>query len=174
MKIGLLVCLLLWLPSSILAQEKPAAAEARKVVDYFYQGKGQGAVLMAHKLCAQIYEEGSLKYECQEEITGGQIQKDREVFLWMNFLVPAGDQPDIIIHFKRNNKVRGASNLELPGAVRYRTPPPPNLLPRATHFKSLNADSQALNPTGRQNALRPLARQNQGCQIGRASCRERA
>lgn len=39
----------------------------------------------------------------------------------MNFLVPAGDQPDIIIHFKRNNKVRSVSNLELPGALRYRT-----------------------------------------------------
>ena len=123
MKIGLLVCLwiLLWLPSIILAQEKPAAAEARKVVDYFYQGKGQGAILMAHKLCAQIYEEeGPLKYECQEEITGGQIQKDREVFLWMNYLVPTGDKADIIIHFKRNNKVRSVSNFELPGSLRYR------------------------------------------------------
>jgi len=120
MKIGLWVGLVLWLPSSILAQEKPAAAEARKVVDYFYQGKGQGAILMAHKLCAQIYEEGPLKYECQEEITGGQIQKDREVFLWMNYLVPTGDKADIIIHFKRNNKVRSVSNFELPGTLRYR------------------------------------------------------
>jgi ABC-type Fe3+ transport system substrate-binding protein len=44
--IGLLVCFgfLLWLPASILAQEKPAAAEAKKVVDYYYQGKGQGAI----------------------------------------------------------------------------------------------------------------------------------
>ena len=90
MKIGLWVGLLLWLPASILAQEKPAAAEAMKVIDYFYQGKGQGAILMAHKLCAQIYEEGPLKYECQEEITGGQIQKDREVYLWMNYLNSAG------------------------------------------------------------------------------------
>jgi len=120
MKIGLLVCLLLWLPSIIWAQEKPTAVEAKKVVDYFYQGKGQGAILMAHKLCAQIYEEGPLKFECQEEITGGQIQKDREVFLWMNYSVPTGDKADIIIHFKRNNKVRSVSNFELPGALRYR------------------------------------------------------
>lgn len=121
-KFGLLVCLwiLLWLPSIILAQEKPTAVEAKKVVDYFYQGKGQGAILMAHKLCAQIYEEGSLKYECQEEITGGQIQKDREVFLWMSYLVPTGDKADIIIHYKRNNKVRSVSNFELPGSLRYR------------------------------------------------------
>ena len=54
MKIGLLVCLLLWLPFNIWAQEKPASAEAKKVVDYYYQGKGQGAILMAHKLCAQV------------------------------------------------------------------------------------------------------------------------
>jgi hypothetical protein len=119
-KIGLLVCLLLWLPTSILAQEKPAAAEAKKVIDYYYQGKGQGAILVAHKLCAQIYEEGPLKYECQEEITGGQIQKDREVYLWMNYLVPTGDTADIIIQYKRNKKVRSVSDFELPSALRYR------------------------------------------------------
>jgi hypothetical protein len=119
-KIGLLVCLLLWLPASILAQEKPAAAEAKKVVDYYHQGKGQGAILVAHKLCAQIYEEGPMKYECQEEITGAQIQKDREVFLWMNYLVPTGDTAGIIIQYKRNNMVRSVSDFELPGSLRYR------------------------------------------------------
>jgi hypothetical protein len=121
MKIGLLVCLLLWLPSIIMAQEKPTSEEAKKVIDYYYQGKGQGAILMAHKLCAHLYEEGPLKYECQEEITGGQIQKDQEVFLWMNYLVPAGDKTEIIIQFKRNNKVRRVLDFELPGALRYRT-----------------------------------------------------
>ena len=120
-KLGLFTFLLLGLPCILLAQEKPTPAEAKKVIDYYYQGKGSGAVLVGHKLCSQIYEDGPYKYECQEVVTGDQIEKDREVFLWMNFLVPAGDQPDIIIHFKRNNKVRGASNLELPGAVRYRT-----------------------------------------------------
>jgi hypothetical protein len=119
-KIGLLVCLLLWLPASILAQEKPSAAEAKKVIDYFYQGKGQGAILMAHKLCTKIYEEGPLKYECQEEITGGQMKKDREVYLWMNYLVPTGDKANIIIQYKRNNMVRSVSDFELPGSLRYR------------------------------------------------------
>ena len=95
-KIGLVVCLGLCLPAILLAQEKPTAAESKKVVDYFYQGIGQGAILMAHKLCTQVYEEGPLKYECQEEITGGQVQKDREVFLWMNYLVPTGDKAEII------------------------------------------------------------------------------
>ena len=120
MKIGLLAGLLLCLPVIISAQEKPTPAETQKVIQYYYQGKGQGAVLMAHKLCAQIYEEGPLKFECQEEITGGQIQKDQEVFLWMNYLVPTGDKTDIIIHYKRNNKVRNVSNFELPAALRYR------------------------------------------------------
>ena len=120
MKIGLLVCLLPWLPSIVLALEKPTAAETQKVLQYYYQGKGQGVILMAHKLCAKIYEEGPLKFECQEEITGGQIQKGQEAFLWMNFLVPAKDKADIIIHYKRNNKVRSVSNCELPGALRYR------------------------------------------------------
>ena len=120
-KFGLLTLLLLGLPCILLAQDKPTPAEAKKVIDYYYQGKGMGAVLVAHKLCSQIYEDGPYKYECQEVVTGEQIEMDRDVFLWLNFLVPAGDQPDIIIHFKRNNKVRSVSNLELPGALRYRT-----------------------------------------------------
>ena len=120
MKTGLLVCLLLCLPATLLAQQKPTPAEAQKVILYYYQGIGQGAVLMDHKLCAQIYEEGPLKFECQEEITGGQIQKGQEAFLWMNYMVPAGDKADIIIHYKRNEKVRSVSNFELPGALRYR------------------------------------------------------
>jgi hypothetical protein len=43
MKIGLLVCLwfLLWLPSSSLAQYSPAAAEAKMVVECYYQGKAR-------------------------------------------------------------------------------------------------------------------------------------
>ena len=120
-RIVLLTFLLLLLPGIALAQEKPAPAEAKKVIDYYYQGKGMGAVLVEHKLCSQIYEDGPNKYECQEVITGEQIEKNREVFLWLNFLVPTGDQSEIIIHFKRNNKVRSVSNLELPGALRYRT-----------------------------------------------------
>ena len=120
MKIGLLACLLVCLPVIILAQEKPTPAETQKVIQYYYQGIGQGAVLTAHKLCAQVYEEGPLKYECQEEITGGQVQKDQEVFLWMNYLVPTRDKADIIIHFKRNNKVRSVSDFALPSSLRYR------------------------------------------------------
>ena len=119
-KIGLLVCLTLWLPSIAFTLEKPTSAETQKVIQYYYQGKDQGVILMAHKLCAQIYEEGPLKFECQEEITGGQIPKGQEVFLWMNYLIPSGDKADIIIHYKRNNNVRSVSNFELPGALRYR------------------------------------------------------
>ena len=120
MMIGLLACMLICLPSIVLAQEKPTPSETQKVIQYYYQGVGQGAVLMAHKLCAKIYEEGPLKFECQEEITGGQIQKDQEVFLWMNYLVPTRDKADTIIRYKRNNKVRSVSNFELPSALRYR------------------------------------------------------
>lgn len=120
-KFGLLLFLLFCLPTLLLAQEKPTPAEAKKVIDYYYQGKGMGAVLVEHKLCSQIYEDGPNKYECQEVVTGGQIEKSRDVFLWLNFFVPTGDQSEIIIHYKRNNKVRSVSNLELPGALRYRT-----------------------------------------------------
>jgi hypothetical protein len=121
MKIGILAFLIFCLPAFIFAQERPAPEEAQKVVDYYNQGKGSGAILMAHKLCQEVYEEGQGKYECKTEVTDAKIGKGQEIYLWMSFLVPAGDKADLFIQFKRKNNVRHVLKLELPSAVRYRT-----------------------------------------------------
>lgn len=104
------------------AQEKPTSDEARKVINYYYHGKGKGAILMDQNICEKIgQEDGADKNECVEKVNPSQIQVGQELYLWMNFLVPFDDSADIIITFSRKGKVRRTSNLKLAGATRYRT-----------------------------------------------------
>ena len=120
-KICILGFLLICLPAPIFAQDKPTPEETRKVIDYYYNGKGKGAILMDYKLCQEIHEEGTKKHECKSAITDGKVRKGEEVLLWMSFLVPAGDRVEILLQLKRKNKVRRVVPISLPGSPRYRT-----------------------------------------------------
>jgi len=120
-KVFVLGFLLICLPVLIFAQDRPAPKEARRVIDYYYNGKGKGAILMDYKLCQEVPEKGPEKYECKREITDGKIKQGQEVFLWMNFLVPAGDKAEILLQFKRKEKVRKVLPVSLSGSPRYRT-----------------------------------------------------
>ena len=62
-----------------------------------------------------------MKNECISEITNKKIAKGEEVYLWMNFLVPAGEESKILLQYSRKNKVRNTSNVSLGGATRFRT-----------------------------------------------------
>ena len=104
-----------------IAQDKPTPAETRKVIDYYYNGKGQGVIPMDFKLCKEISKQGEMKNECISEITDKKIAKGEEVYLWMNFLVPAGEESKILLQYSRKNKVRNTSNVSLGGATRFRT-----------------------------------------------------
>lgn len=108
-------------PFAAIAQDKPTPAEARKVIDYYFNGKGQGAIPMEYKLCKEISKQGDMKNECVSEITDKKIAKGEEAYLWMNFLVPAGEESKILVQYSRNDKVRDTSNITLGGATRYRT-----------------------------------------------------
>src|SRR5512138_2870831 len=41
-------------PLAALAADKPTAEEAKKVLDFYYHGKGMGAVLVDTKVCRDI------------------------------------------------------------------------------------------------------------------------
>lgn len=119
--IGALLVALICTPMLTMAQDKPTPQEARKVIDYYFNGKGQGVVPMEYKLCKEVALEGDMKNECVKEIADEKIAKGEEVYLWMNFLVPAGEESKILVQYSRNNQVRDTSNLKLGGATRYRT-----------------------------------------------------
>lgn len=106
---------------SLMAEEKPTPAEARKVINYYFNGKGQGAVPMDYKLCKEISQQGEMKNECVAEIADKKVAKGEDAYIWMNFLVPAGEQSKILVQYSRNNKVRNTSNISLGGATRFRT-----------------------------------------------------
>ena len=108
-------------PVLAMAQDKPTPQEARKVIDYYFNGKGQGVVPMEYKLCKEVAVKGDMKNECISEISGNKVGKGEEVYLWMNFLVPAGEESKILVQYTRNDLVRDTSNVTLGGATRYRT-----------------------------------------------------
>lgn len=116
-----LVVALLVAPVLAMAQEKPTPQEARKVISYYFNGKGHGVVPMEYKLCKEVALKGEMKNECIKEASSKSIAKGEEVYLWMNFLVPAGEESKILVQYSRNNEVRDTSNLTLGGAKRYRT-----------------------------------------------------
>ena len=108
-------------PLAAMAQDKPTPEEARKVINYYFNGKGQGVIPMEYKLCKEISQKGEMKNECVSEIPNKTIAKGEEAYLWMKFLVPAGEQSKILLQYSRKNKVRNTSNISLGGATRYRT-----------------------------------------------------
>ncbi len=110
-----------FIPSILVAQEKPTSAEAFKVIQYYVEGKGQGALLVDYKLCSEIGKDGPEKNECVSDFSGNQVKAGEEAMIWMNFLVPTNDEAKIYISFSRNNRIRKTVNFTLPGAFRYRT-----------------------------------------------------
>lgn len=109
------------LPAAGFAQEKPTPAEVKKVVEYYFNGKGHGAIPIEYKLCQEVSQQGETKNECVSELSNAKIEKGKDAYLWMNFLVPAGDEAKILLQYSRMDKVRETSNVSLAGATRYRT-----------------------------------------------------
>jgi hypothetical protein len=108
-------------PMGAIAQDKPTPEEARKVISYYFTGKGKGVIPMEYKLCKKILTKGEMKNECASEISDKKVAKGEEAYLWMNFLVPIGEQSRILLQYSRKDKVRDTSNIMLAGATRYRT-----------------------------------------------------
>lgn len=108
-------------PFSALSQDKPTPEEARKVINYYFNGKGQGVIPMEFKLCKEVSQKGEMKNECIAEISDKKIAKGQDAYIWMNFLVPAGDKSKILLQYSRKDVVRNTSSVSLGGATRFRT-----------------------------------------------------
>ena len=120
-KFILLVALLALGSASVAAQDRPSAEEARKVVDYYYHGQGRGVILADHFLCTEVALEGEAKNDCRVRHELPAVDQGAEMLLWMNFLVPSGDEAEILVLFSRKGRVRSTAPIAVKGAVRYRT-----------------------------------------------------
>jgi hypothetical protein len=120
-KIILIFIFICLIPMMLSAQDKPTAAEARKVIDYYVNGQGKDAVLVDYMLCREVGQEDSDKNECTVGVAGKELSFGEEAYLWMNFLIPAGDEAKIYLSFSRNKRIRKTMDFTLTGAFRFRT-----------------------------------------------------
>ena len=120
-KIILLICTAL-ISFSAYAVDVPSSSEAKKVLDYYYKGQGQGVVLVESILCSEIDKEGDNKNNCADKLDSAEIQTKQKLNLWMAFLVPNNDPvQNIIIQFEHNGIARMVKNVQVSGSIRYRT-----------------------------------------------------
>lgn len=120
-KAFIIIVLIAVLPSLGLAIEKPSSKETKKVMDYYNNGKGNGAVLVDAVFCTQMGKEEDTKNDCIQSFAGNDIKVGDDVYLWMNFMIPVDDMAEIIITYTRNDRIRKTQKVTLNSAFRYRT-----------------------------------------------------
>lgn len=101
----------------------PTAAEAKRVIDYYYAGKTQGPVLVELKACTKLdtSKDSPNRNECVEEVKGP-VKKGSNVHAWTMWLVPdGGDYEDATIQFLYEDQVRSTMDIRLTTALRSRT-----------------------------------------------------
>jgi len=74
-----------------------------------------------HKLCREVGQEDSDKNECIVGVSSQELSQGEEAYLWMNFLIPAGDEATVYLSFSRNKRIRKTTDFTLTGAFRFRT-----------------------------------------------------
>ncbi len=108
-------------PVLSLAADKPTPDEARKVIDYYYHGKGMGPVLMETKICRDIQREGDEKNECAGDVTGQALKKGESAYVWMAYMAPSGGEPqNVIVQYEINGVTRAVKNAQFTGLLRGR------------------------------------------------------
>jgi hypothetical protein len=112
-------------PALLSAQPvpKPSAEEARRVMDYYYQGQGQGPLLVDFRACLKVDTEPSSKTKgsCIEQVKGP-VKRNSQVYAWAVWLLPEGEaDEDVFIQFVHDGTVRSTQDMKLAGVFRTRT-----------------------------------------------------
>ncbi len=123
-----LMCAVLGMSPVALAQDATPGAEPTTTVrapdadavrdtwNYFYNGKGQGPVLVDAKVCTEVAKEGPNKFECIGEVGPEGIKANTTVMLWHAYLVPQGDSvDDLMVQSKQGAVVRETKDVKLKG-----------------------------------------------------------
>ncbi len=109
-------------PMLAAAGDKPTPDEAKKVLDYYYHGKGMSPLLLETKICHDIQRDGDEKNECAGDITGQAIKKGDNDYIWMAFMAPSGnDTQNVIVQLELNGAVRWVKNVQVAGGLRSRS-----------------------------------------------------
>ena len=119
-KIGIALCALtIWgmfylgLSTSHAA---PPPDTIKGVVDYFYNGREEGPVLVDSKLCAEVQD-----MECVSEIDPASVGVGDTLNVWMQFFVPKeADSDDIMVEYAHEGVPRRLTPNKVEPSIRYR------------------------------------------------------
>jgi hypothetical protein len=106
----------------VLSISQPAPDAVKAVFEHYFKGQGKGAVLAEAYLCKKIETaKGETQNDCLEA-AGESGAKGDKVEVYMTFLVPKGDEAELMVQAVHNNIVRTTRDVKVNGTtIRYRT-----------------------------------------------------
>gem|GEM_PF-1531251 len=102
------------------AADAPTGVEANQVVDYYFSD-ATTPIVLAVKLCEDIYKDGPEKNNCNGEIDPANVEPGTTAYVWMKLLVPHGASAKILAQVNNKGVTRDTYDRAVPGALRYRT-----------------------------------------------------
>lgn len=109
-------------PLSSHAQDVPSPQEARRFLDFYYNGQDRGVVLAEVRVCTDVPRDGDQAYECVGEVAPNAVQTDQSYFLRMVFVVPQGiEDVPIAVQYTHQGTTRDTDEVTVSGSIRYRT-----------------------------------------------------
>lgn len=102
-------------------QTAPTPEEAHRFLDFYYNGQGQGVVLVEARICQEVPRDGQRAYDCVGEVSADAVPTGQPLYLRMVYLVPEGDEADITVQYLRDGTARDTDTVSVAGSIRYRT-----------------------------------------------------
>lgn len=105
-----------------LTAAPPTPEAAKSVIDFFYEGQGQAPVLVEAILCKDIEKKNKdTKFDCLSTFEG-KVGKSDTVNVYLTFLVPKGDEKELMIQASHEGVVRATKDVKIKGqGLRTRT-----------------------------------------------------
>jgi hypothetical protein len=104
------------------AQEAPSPQEARRFIEFYYAGQGQGVVLAEARICTGVPHEGAQAYQCVDEVAPDAVQVGRPYHLRMVFVVPQGVAGEsITVRYNHEGTLQEVDEVTVSGSIRFRT-----------------------------------------------------
>lgn len=104
------------------AQDAPSPQEARRFLDFYYNGQDRGVVLADVRVCTDVPRDGDQAYACVGEVAPDAVQTDQSYYLRMVFVVPQGlEDVPIAVRYIRQGTPRDMDEVTVSGSIRYRT-----------------------------------------------------
>ncbi len=105
-----------------LTAAPPTPDAAKSVIDFFYNGQGQPPVLVEGVLCKDVEKKNKeTKFDCNEAF-GAEASKGETVNVHLTYLVPKGDEKELMIQAVHDGVVRATKDVKIKGqGLRTRT-----------------------------------------------------